>query len=109
MNDRDIQCVGTVLRLGEFGTPDHFADSGVIRVKFSPLQLATDRYGISIIFRGVSTSAAYARRHYGYLEVENYLGTTQPGVTGPLVLPPVSWDFQQTSIQPDALVRVEGD
>ena len=96
VNERNINCMGARLKSGDHGTPETLPASGIWRITFDPLQLATGRYFLSIIFFDELYVRLYAARHYGYLEVLSDYPCQVLGEYTSLSLPPVTWRLEKS-------------
>jgi ABC-type polysaccharide/polyol phosphate transport system ATPase subunit len=91
INEGDVNCMGARVQLGEEGLPEELPCRGVLRVTFSPLQLATSVYKISIHFFDHTFTAPYSSGHYGYIQVAHKVPANIPGVNSPVCWPSCRW------------------
>ena len=82
------------MRFGDLGTCKMLPNTGVWRVRFNSLQLATGRYLLSVSFSGEGYDMPYTRGQYGYLEVINDIPTMTPGEDAAICWPPVNWSLE---------------
>jgi lipopolysaccharide transport system ATP-binding protein len=93
INEWDINCMGARLRLGDNGIPKILPESGVLRVCFKPIQLATSSYKVAIHFFDRTFSVPYSTGHYGYFNVINNIPSITPGINTPVCWPHCEWDL----------------
>jgi ABC-type polysaccharide/polyol phosphate transport system ATPase subunit len=95
INEWDMNCLGTRLRLGEQGIPSILPETGVLCAWFRPLQLSTSSYKIAVHFYDETFSFPYATGHYGYLKVISDIPTNIPGVNTPVCWSKSQWTLEK--------------
>jgi lipopolysaccharide transport system ATP-binding protein len=95
INEWNMNCLGTRLRLGEQGIPSILPETGVLCAWFRPLQLATSSYKIAIHFFDETFSFPYSTGHYGYLKVTSDIPTITPGVNTPVCWSKSQWILEK--------------
>lgn len=93
INEWNINCMGTRLSLEELITPKVLPNKGILCARFSPLQLTTSSYFISLAFFDHTFTVPYAQGHYGYVKVSNDFPTFVPGENTPVCWPKCEWSF----------------
>jgi len=93
INEYGFNCMGSRLCLGEHGTSEVLPESGILRVWFKPIQLATSSYKLAIHFFDETFSVPYSTGHYGYVKVKSNITTITPGVNTPLCWPRCEWEL----------------
>lgn len=91
INEEGVNCMGTQVRLGEEGMPETLPRTGIIKNKFSPIQLTTGIYKLSIVFFDYTHEIPYAQGHYGYIRVFSKNPAVNPGISSPVCWPQCKW------------------
>lgn len=93
LNEWDVNCIGSQVRSGigeEFAS---LPEKGVLKVRFSPIQLATSHYKIAITFQDQTYDHPFYQGHYGYLTVLSQHATINVGSSTPICYPPAQWEL----------------
>jgi len=95
INELGIGCLGATIPFGESGLPKVLPKRGVIKVCFSPIQLSTSTYHVSLHLFDRNFSLPYAGGYYGEFRVRHCFSCPEPGFRSPACYSPVVCTYEK--------------